>query len=103
MYEVLFYGMMIAFMRWMKRKRMPKPRALCAECSFAHIQYGTKAQRAIFCTYGGGVRPVGLDILYCTDFRDRNAVPRLVPVGFIREIVDEVAVEAAATARERRS
>jgi len=32
------------------------------------------------------VRPVVLDVLYCTDYHNRNAVPRVVPIGFVRTI-----------------
>ena len=100
MYGVVLYLMVIAVLRLMKRKRAPKPRGLCAECSFAHIQYGANAKLATFCTFGGGVRAVVLDLLYCTDYRDRNAAPRIVPIGFVREIARaEVAAEAAITTR----
>lgn len=86
MYAVLLYLIVIAVLRLVKRKRAPKPRGLCAECTFAHIQHGANAKSATFCTFGGGVRPVTLDVLYCTDYRDRNAPPRMVPIGFVREI-----------------
>jgi len=96
MYGVVLYVIVVAVLRIMKRKSAPKPRGLCAECSFAHIQYGADAKRATFCTYGGGVRPVALDVLYCTDYRDRNAAPRVVPIGFVREIAGiEVVAEVA--------
>jgi hypothetical protein len=37
-----------------------------------------------------------LDVMYCTDYRDRNAAPRLVSIGFAHEVVDaEVATQAA--------
>lgn len=100
MYGVVVYLIVIAVLRLMKRKRAPKPRGLCAECSFAHIQYGANTKRATFCTFGGGVRPVALDVLYCTDYRDRNAAPRVVPIGFVREVAHvEVVAEAAITTR----
>jgi hypothetical protein len=39
---------------------------------------------------------VQLDVMYCTDYRDRRAAPRLVSIGFAREAVDaDVAAEAA--------
>jgi hypothetical protein len=59
---------------------------LCAECAFAHVQYGANARRAISCTYGGGVRPMKLDVLYCTDYQDRNLPMRTRVIGFVREI-----------------
>lgn len=69
-----------------KRTRENQPRRLCADCSFVHMQYGATGRNAVFCTFGGGVRKVKLDVLYCTDYRDRNAVPRLVRIGFAPEI-----------------
>jgi hypothetical protein len=69
-----------------KRKRAPRPRGLCAGCTFVHMQYGATGRNAVFCTFGGGVRAVQLDVLYCTDYRDRNAPPRLVRVGFAPEM-----------------
>ena len=99
MYGAALYLIVIAVLRLMKRKRAPKPRGLCAECSFAHIQYGANTKRATFCTFSGGVRPVALDVLYCTDYRDRNAAPCVVPIGFVHEAAPiEVVAEAALTA-----
>lgn len=100
MYGFVFYLIVVAVLRFVRRKRAPQPRGLCVDCSFAHIQYGANAKRATFCTFGAGVRPVALDVLYCTDYRDRNAVPRIVPIGFVREIAHaEVVAEAAITTR----
>ena len=65
-----------------RRSRKRVARALCTECAFVHMQYGVTGKNAVFCTFGGGVREVKLDVLYCTDYRDRNARPRLVQVGF---------------------
>jgi len=64
----------------------PKPVLLCADCFHAHVQYTANARRAISCTYGGAVRPMTLDVLYCTDYRDHNLPPRSVAIGFVREI-----------------
>ena len=50
------------------------------------MQYGATGRSAVFCTYGGVGREVKLDVLYCTDYRNRNAPPRLVRVGFAPEI-----------------
>ena len=37
-----------------------------------------------------------LDVMYCTDYRDRNAAPRLVSIGFAHEVVDaDIGTEAA--------
>jgi len=63
-----------------------KPAPLCADCVFAHVQYGGNARRAISCTYGGGVRPMKLDVLYCTDYQGRNLPTRTRVIGFVREI-----------------
>ena len=59
-----------------------RKRGMCPRCSFVHMQYGATGRNAMFCTFGGGVRAVKLDVLYCTDYRDRNAPPRLVQIGF---------------------
>jgi len=68
------------------RERAAKPKLLCSECAFAHIQYGACGRRAISCTFGGGVRVLKLDVLYCTDYRPRMA-PVRPGIGFVREIV----------------
>jgi hypothetical protein len=50
------------------------------------MQYGATGRNAVFCTFGGGVRQVKLDVLYCTDYQNRNAPPRLVQIGFASEV-----------------
>jgi len=70
---------------WAGRDRKPRPKPLCTECAFAHIQFGACERHAISCTFGGGVRPVKLDVLYCTDYRGR-AAPVRPPVGFFPSI-----------------
>jgi hypothetical protein len=93
---VLFVRMMEAFCKQLRKARSPNPRTLCTDCSHAHVQYAVNGRRAIACTFAGTVRPVLLDVMYCTDYRDRNAAPRLVSIGFAREVVDvESATEAA--------
>ena len=62
--------------------RAQRKRGVCSGCSYVHMQYGATGRNAVFCTFGGGVRSVKLDVLYCTDYRDRNAAPRLVTIGF---------------------
>lgn len=57
--------------------------ALCAGCAFVHMQYGATGRNAVFCTFGGGVRPVTIDVLYCTDFRSRYAPIRTTRTGFV--------------------
>ena len=68
-----------------RHAREAKSKALCNECAFAHIQFGACGRRAISCTFGGGVRPLKLDVLYCTDYRPRTA-PIRPAIGFVREI-----------------
>ncbi len=85
----LFVKLVVELIRTIgNRMRTVKPKSLCAECSNAHVQYGVNGERAISCTYGGMVRVVKLDVLYCTDYRDRNAQPRTTRIGF--ELVCEV-------------
>lgn len=48
MYGVMIYVLVITLARVLKLKRSPKPRGLCVECSFAHIQYGASAKRDTF-------------------------------------------------------
>jgi hypothetical protein len=71
---------------YVRARRKTKPSPICAECFYAHVQYGAKAERAISCTYGGFVRPMKLDVLYCTDYRARTLSFRNGTIGFGREI-----------------
>jgi len=73
------------------KMRATKVSPLCIDCAHTHVQYAANGCRAIACTFAGAVRPVTIDVMYCTDYRDRNAAPRLVTIGFARE-----AEEAAA-------
>jgi hypothetical protein len=68
-----------------RRMRARKPQPLCADCFYAHVQYAANARHAISCTCGGTVRPMNLDVVYCTDYRGRN-MPRASGIGFVREI-----------------
>jgi hypothetical protein len=70
-----------------REHKASKPRPLCTDCAHAHVQYAANARRSIACTFAGGVRPVQIDVMYCTDYRDRNTAPRLVQIGFARPIV----------------
>ncbi|HWW16232.1 MAG TPA: hypothetical protein VN310_16360 [Candidatus Dormibacteraeota bacterium] len=67
----------------LRRLRVRRPRGLCAGCQFVHMQYGATGRNAVFCTFGAVVRPVRLDVLYCTDYRDRNAGARPTRIGFV--------------------
>jgi hypothetical protein len=68
------------------KARIAKPKPLCVDCSFAHVQYVANARLAISCTFGGHVRPMKLDVLYCTDHRARDIPLRAGVIGFVREI-----------------
>lgn len=74
------------FCRRMRKARANKLRPLCTDCVHAHVQYAANGRRAIACTFAGSVRPVHIDVMYCTDYRDRKAAPRLGQIGFIRPI-----------------
>lgn len=80
------------------KNRAPKPAPLCASCSFAHMQYAVSGKRAISCTFGGGVRPITIDVMYCTDYRDRCAPSRVAIVGFTRELPAAEPIAEVATA-----
>lgn len=86
---ILFYAIVFALARLVRQVRTRRaratPRGLCTSCTFVHMQYGATGRNAVFCTFGGGVRLVKLDVLYCTDYRNRDAPPRLVRVGFAPE------------------
>ncbi len=67
-----------------RRAQENKAKSRCLDCNFAHIQYGGNGRRATSCTFNGGVRRVALDVLYCTDFRVRDAIVESRPIGFVR-------------------
>jgi hypothetical protein len=81
-----------------RKAREPKPAPLCAECSFVHLQLAVGGKRAISCTFGGGLRPITLNVMYCTDFRNRAEPRRLVVIGFTRESSEEAMFAEATTA-----
>jgi hypothetical protein len=86
MHWIFVYLVVIAVAPLLRRKRAKRSRGLCAGCAFVHMQYGATGRNAVFCTFGRGVRPVKLDVLYCTDYRNRNAPTRVARVGFVPEI-----------------
>ncbi len=90
MTSIVFWLIVIALARLVRYVRTKPPRrayrGLCTGCTFVHMQYGATGRNAVFCTFGGVVREVKLDVLYCTDYRNRNAPPRLVQIGFAPEI-----------------
>ena len=71
---------------YIRAQRKSKPKPICADCFFAHVQYGVNSKRAVSCTYGGLVRPMKLEVLYCTDYRERALPFRNGAIGFVREI-----------------
>jgi hypothetical protein len=87
---IFIFALVIIFARalrqHLRKTRVSKPKPLCVDCFFAHIQYGSKAERGISCTFGGGIRPIKLDVLYCTDYQTRNLPLRVRAVGFVSQI-----------------
>ena len=79
LFKVAFEAIRASIAKARKAKLAP----LCADCFFAHVQY---ARRAISCTFGGAVRPMKLDVLYCTDYRARDMPLRAGVIGFVHEI-----------------
>jgi hypothetical protein len=84
MFLKVIYGAIRVFRA---KNRAAKPEPLCMGCLHAHVQYAANARRAIYCAYGGAVRPMKLDVLYCTDYQAGSVSARSHVVGFVREIV----------------
>src|SRR5215469_16147124 len=80
----LLLGFSVGFCKRMQQVRANK-RPLCLDCAHAHMQYAPNGRCAIACTFAGSVRPV-LNVMYCTDYRDRNSPPRLVSIGFVHDL-----------------
>lgn len=95
LFLVLMIRVIVEIARATRNREANKPRPLCTDCSHAHVQYAVNGRRAIACTFAGTLRPVQIDVMYCTDFRDRNAAPRLVQIGFAPSGVDDLAGEIA--------
>jgi len=72
----------VRVVRLRKQAATAKTDSVCAACMYAHIQHAANGTRAISCTYGGGVRPMKLDVLYCSDYVNRYAVLPARTVGF---------------------
>jgi hypothetical protein len=82
-----------------RKMRESRPRPICTECSFAHVQFATSGKQKVFCTFGGGVRPVECIVMFCTDFRDRSLPTRSnVVVGFVAPARELEAASAKAEA-----
>ena len=69
-----------------RKAREAKPYSHCIDCRNAHVQYAANGRRETSCGYGGTMRPVKLDVLYCTDYSARNRPVPARAVGFVREI-----------------
>jgi hypothetical protein len=95
---VLIARLVTEVRKQMRIARTTKPRPLCTDCTHAHVQYAVNGRRAIACTFAGAVRPVVIDVMYCTDYRDRDGAPRPLPMGFIREIAEAEAIADPAIA-----
>lgn len=84
---VLIFKFIVEVVRALVRKAHEvRPQPLCVDCLHAHVQYAANGRRAISCGYGGTVRPMKLDVLYCTGYYPRNAPTRAGLIGFVREI-----------------
>lgn len=85
-FYILLINVLVRIVKGALRKnRKPKPEAMCVTCSFAHIQYAVSGKRAISCTFSGGLRPVAIDVMYCTDYYNRSKPRRVKLVGFAYE------------------
>ena len=73
----------VNLVRAIRKRSAKRSRPLCANCSFVHMQYGVSGRNAIFCSFGGGLRPVQIDVLYCTDYTKRGQVTARNPMGFV--------------------
>lgn len=71
---------------FIRKTRGAKSAPLCANCLHAHMQYGANSRCAISCMFGGSVRPIKLDVLYCTDYQSRNSRVSPRAIGFVHEI-----------------
>ena len=102
---LIFYLVLINFIvrigaAAVRKRREPKPAPVCATCTFAHMQYAVSGKRAVSCTFGGSLRPITIDVMYCTDYRDRTAPERVPIVGFMPRLPEtEVAGEVATAGR----
>lgn len=85
-FVMLFKFVFAAIREGIAETRKAKPVPLCADCCFAHVQYASNARRAISCTFAGGVRPMKLDVVYCTDYRPRDLPLRNGVIGFVHKI-----------------
>jgi hypothetical protein len=85
-FAMLLKAVFEGFHAYVRKRREVTPQPLCADCFYAHVQYTANARRAICCTFGGAVRPMKLDVLYCTDYCARKLPLRAGVIGFVHEI-----------------
>jgi len=78
----VLFRLIVEVVRVVRGNRERKPQPVCVGCVFAHVQYAANGRIAISCTFGGGVRMMNLDVVYCTDFRDRTRLVQIAPAGF---------------------
>lgn len=64
--------------------------ALCATCSYAHVEKGFRGEVLTFCNFAYPMRCVCFDVCECTDYNDRRAAKPAKVAGFVKSIVDEV-------------
>lgn len=86
LFLVLIVSLIIEISKAVRKHNANRPRPLCIDCTHAHVQHAVNGRRAIACTFAGAVRPVQFDVMYCTGYRDRNAAPRLLQIGFAAPI-----------------
>lgn len=86
---MLFWAVVYVLVQVARKRREPTNDPLCANCAYAHIQHAMSGRRAISCTFAGGVRPITMDVLYCTDHRDRHAAAPVKTVGFVLPATEE--------------
>jgi hypothetical protein len=87
-FGIAFYKLLCEIAGACTRKMARSKReSLCKDCLHAHVQYATNSRVAISCTYAGTVRPLRIDVLYCTDYVPRcAALARARIIGFVNEI-----------------
>ena len=87
LFTFVFFKVVFEAVRVFRDKaREVKPEPLCTGCLHAHVQYGANGRRAISCAYGGALRPMKLDVLYCTDYQERNFPVHPRMIGFVSQI-----------------
>jgi hypothetical protein len=96
---VLIVRLMADVFKIVRKRRSSRRCSRCIDCAYAHVQYATNGRTAISCTFAGTVRQMLIDVMCCTDFRDRNARPQTATVGFVCKITDAEGLGEVAAAR----